>query len=292
MLTWGGQPGLFVLRRLVAHPAVWSVLVMALLVLVATPFNVGFYEYWVNYDPQGDAQQHESLYTTRIFRYTSGVLCGQLLVLLAGAALACRYAQATALVVAVPLAVLLAGVTFEVAYLLARASEGDYFYGAAPLDDPILVRVLVHELAAYPLYAAAGVGLGVLANGGRVRGGHLLLPLLVVGWCVATMTGLLQDDRFSAPYWLLWTVPPIAAGTAIALAGLSMDVWTVPTVVIGDWGRSASTALLISAGAYALGLNLLGGLVELRRRRRGAAVKIPSPSDSADVPGPKSPDGA
>jgi hypothetical protein len=58
-----------------------------------------------HYDPQGDAQQHEWIYTTRLFRYTSGMGCGRL-PLLAGAGLARRHAQATALVVAVALAVL------------------------------------------------------------------------------------------------------------------------------------------------------------------------------------------
>jgi hypothetical protein len=58
---------------------------MALLVFVAMPFNDGFYEYWVNNDPQGDAQQHEWIYTRRLFRYTSGMRCGRL-PLLAGPA--------------------------------------------------------------------------------------------------------------------------------------------------------------------------------------------------------------
>ncbi|MEV4118490.1 hypothetical protein [Micromonospora sp. NPDC049645] len=259
--------GVPTLRRTVTHPAVWSVPVMALLVLVAMPFNDGFYHFWVNYDAQGGAQQHEWLYATRIFRYTSGILCGQVLALLAGAALARRHAQARALAIAVPLAVLLAGVTFAVAYPIARAREGAFFT-TAPLDDPVLVRVLLCELAAYPLYAAAGVGLGALL-GGRLRRSAVrwsLVLLLLLGWSVTTMTGLLQDDRFNAPYGLLWAVPPIAAGTAIALAGLSMDVWVKPPVLVGDWGRSASAALLVSAAAYALGMNLLAGLAGRRRR--------------------------
>ncbi|NES31701.1 hypothetical protein GCE86_03080 [Micromonospora terminaliae] len=269
------QPGSSMLRRAVAHPAVWSLPVMALLVFLAMPFNDGFYELWVNYDPQGDAQQHEWIYTERVFRYTSGVLCGQLLALLAGAALARRHAQITALMVAVSLAVALAGVTFAVAYPLARAAEGIYFT-TAPLDDPVLVRVLVRELAAYPLYAAAGVGLSVLLRG-LARGGRwLLLALLAACWCAATLTGLLQDDRFNAPYWLLWAAPPIAAGAAVALAALSIDVWSQPPVLMGDWGSSASAALLTGAAAYALGLNLLGGLAERRRRRRSNAGTGPS----------------
>jgi hypothetical protein len=259
------------LWRTAAHPAVWPVPVMVLTVLVMMPINERFYEFWVNYDSQGDAQQHEWYYATRIFRYTSGILYGQLLALLAGAALSCRYAQARALAAAIPLAVLLAGVTFAVAYPLARVREGTYFT-TAPLDDPVLVRVLLSELAAYPLYAAAGVGLGTLI-GGRLRRRAArwplaLIPLFLLGWMVATMIGLVQNDQFNGPYALLWAVPAIAAGTAIALAGLSMDVWANPAVLVGDWGRGASTALLVSAGAYALGLNLLAGLVERHHRHR------------------------
>lgn len=260
--------GLLELRRAVTHPVVWSLPVMALLVLIAMPFNDGFYEFWVNYDPQGDAQRQEWSYSRRIFRYTSGVLYGQLLALLAGVALARRHVQPAALAVAVPLGVLLAGVTFAVAYPLARAREST-FAATAPLDDPVLVRVLLCELAAYPLYAAAGVGLGALL-GGRLRRRAVrwrwpLVLLLLLAWFITTLTGLVQDDRFNAPYGLLWTIPPIAAGTAIALAGLSMDVWVEPPVLVGDWGRAASAALLVSTAAYALGLNLLAGLAGRRR---------------------------
>lgn len=270
--AWQMRPGMAgvglpALRRTVTHPAVWSVPAMALLVLVAMPFNDAFYGFFVNYDAQGDAQQYELLHTTRIFRYTSGVLCGQVLALLAGAALASRNTQARALAVAVPLAVLLAGVAVAVAYPLARARDGASFTSPA-LDDPILVRVLLCELAAYPLYAAAGVGLGALLRGrGAVR--RALALLLLLGWFVTTLTGLVQDDRFGAPYVLLWAVPPIAAGTAIALAGLSTDVWVVPPVPVGDWGRGAGTALLVSAAAYALGLNLLA---------RWAGRRVPTPA--------------
>ncbi|GHJ54207.1 hypothetical protein Nm8I071_35140 [Nonomuraea sp. TT08I-71] len=258
MLPQMGGVGLPALRRAVTHPAAWSPPAVALLALVAMPFNDGFYNFWVNYDAQGDAQQQEMLYATRIFRYTSGFLGGQVLALVAGAVLGRRNTQARALAVAVPLAILLAGVTFAVAYPLASAREGT-FLASPPLDDPVLVRVLLSELAAYPLYAAAGVGLGTLL-GGRLRRRAAHWPLLLLlAWSVTTMTGLLQDDRFNAPYGLLWAVPPIAAGTAVALAGLSMDVWAEPPVLVGDWGQGASTALLVSAAAYALGLNLVAG---------------------------------
>jgi hypothetical protein len=124
----------------------------------------------------------------------------------------------------------------------------------------------VSQLGAYPLWAAAGVGLGVLLRGAR-RGSGVLLVLAAVWW-VAALTGLLQDDVFALPEWLLWTVPPMAAGTAIALAGLSMDVWSSPAVLEGDWGRTAGVALLVGAAAYALVLNLLGALIGRRRAAR------------------------
>ncbi|GAA3763955.1 hypothetical protein GCM10022379_34610 [Micromonospora maritima] len=262
------------LRRAVAHPGVWSVPATALLVLVAMPFNDGFYTFWVNYDAQGDAQQYELLHTTRIFRYTSGVLCGQALALLAGAALAVRNTQARALAAAVPLAALLAGVAVTVAYPLARAREGVFFPTGA-LDDPVLVRVVLCEVAAYPLYAAGGVGLGALLRG-RLRRPATRWPLVLLfllGWFAATLTGLVQDDRFGAPSGLLWAVSPIAAGTAIALAGLSTDVWAVPPVVVGDGGCGAGVALLVSAAAYALGLNLLARWA--RRRALARTDRLP-----------------
>lgn len=272
MLVTKAGPGLPPLRSALTHPLVWSVPVMALLAWVSMPLNDELYEFWVNYDPQGDAQQHEWSRATRIFRYTSGVLGGQLLALLAGAALVRRHSQATALAAAVPLGVLMAGVTVLVAYPVARAREAGYGVGPA-FDDPVLVRVLLHELAGYPLLAAAGVGLGILLAGGRTSQRSALLVLLGMFWYGAMQAGMAQDDEFAGPSWLLWTVPPIAAGTAVALAGLSLDVWSDPPVLVGDWGQSAGIALLVSAGAYALGLNLLGVLVERRRRRRTRTVR-------------------
>ena len=94
------------LRRLARHPVVWSL-----------PFNSGYYEYWINFDPQGEGQRQEWVQTRRIFRYTSGVLCGQLLALVVGVALSRRYRQAVALAVGV----LLAGVTALVAFPWPRA---------------------------------------------------------------------------------------------------------------------------------------------------------------------------
>jgi hypothetical protein len=243
------------------HPVAVAALVTALLALVAMDVNDGFYDFLVNYDPQGDEQVREESRTRWVFRYTSGVLCGQFIALVAGVVLARGRRQVTALVAAVSLGVLLAGVTAAVAIPVARV------FPDAPVPvDPVPVRLLVSQLGAYPLWAAAGVGLGVLLRGAR-RGSGVLLVLAAVWW-VAALTGLLQDDVFALPEWLLWTVPPMAAGTAIALAGLSMDVWSSPAVLEGDWGRTAGVALLVGAAAYALVLNLLGALIGRRRAAR------------------------
>ena len=142
---------------------------------------------------------------------------------------------------ALALGVALAGVSLVVALPL--------------LSSPALARVVLSELAAFPLYAAAGVGLGILVSRSKRR--RLLVPLFLMFWSVTTLTGLIQDDEFDAWPWLLWAVPFVAAGTAIALAGLSADVWEFPPVPVGDWGRSATIALLVSAAAYAMILNLL-----------------------------------
>ncbi len=265
-----------ILRSAVRHPAVWCLPVMALVACAAMPFNDGYYEYWINFDPQGDGQQQEWQRTRRIFRYTSGVLCGQSLALVVGVALSRRHRQAVALAVAVPVGALLAGVTVAVAFPMARSLETSRFAGSA-VDDPVLMPVLLRELAAFPLYAAAGVGLGVLLTGRwrSRRGVPLRVPFFLLGWCAATMTGLLQDDEFDAWPWLLWAVPFVAAGTAIALAGLSLDVWEFPPVPVGDWGHGASVALLVSAAAYAVGLNLLAYLVRRRAARRAGAALAP-----------------
>lgn len=230
---------------------------MALLACAAMPFNEGFYEYFVNFDPQGDAQQQEWQLTRRVFRYTSGVLCGQLLALLVGVGLSRWHRQVVALAVAVPLGALLALVTVAVGVPLARITETGRFAGRG-IEDAVLLR----ELAAFPLYAAAGVGLGLLLI--RFRW-YVLSAVLVAVWCVAVLTGLLQDDSPDVWPWLMWTVPFVAAGTAIALAGLSMNVGGDQPVLAGDWGHQASVALLVGVTAYAIGLNLVAYLKGRRR---------------------------
>src|SRR4051812_23002707 len=116
-------PDAAALRRVAQHPAVWCLPLMALLVWVALPLNESFYLRWVNFDPQGPVEQQEWAYTTRIFRFSSGLLWGQLLALLVGIALSRRHRQIVALMIAAPLGALLAGVTVAMAYVAAHATE-------------------------------------------------------------------------------------------------------------------------------------------------------------------------
>jgi hypothetical protein len=228
-----------------------SIPLVALLAAMLLPLNDGFYEFWVNYDPQGDAQQYERHQTTIAFRYTSGVLCGQLVALLAGAVLALRQ-RAWAFATAVPLGAVLAATVFAVSY--ARD-------GREPLTDAAIARLVAVELAAFPLFAAVGVGLG-LALGRR----WYLLPLALPAFAIMWAIGLTQDDRWGGPEWLLWVLPPLAAATAIPLTTMSVDVWPDPPVTVGDGGKGALVALVGGLILYAGSLNLLGMVLARRRR--------------------------
>lgn len=228
-----------------------SIPLVALLAAILLPLNDGFYEFWVNYDPQGDAQQYERRQTTIAFRYTSGVLCGQLVALLAGAALASRQ-RAWALATAMPLGAVLAATVLAVSY--ARDGSG-------PLTDADIARLVAVELAAFPLFAAVGVGLG-LVLGRR----WFLLPLALPTFAIMWAIGLMQEDRWGGPEWLLWLLPPLAAATAMPLTTLSVDVWLDPPVTVGDGGKGALIALVGGLILYAGSLNLLGMVFSRRRR--------------------------
>ncbi len=256
--------------RVATHPAVWSIPLMALVVLATHEFNSDFfYNLFVNGDAQGEVQAAEQDFADHVFTYTSGVLYGQVLSAVVGMVLARRYRHRVALLVAVAVSVVLAAVTAVVSRPLVEPvsalTAGMAFDHAAPR------RVLLTELVAYPLYAACGVGLGVLVW--RLPGvwRRLLWVSLAVGWTLATATGLLQDNTLHAPTWLLG-LPPVAAAATVALAALSgTDPYPFdpddPTAlnVVGDWGRGAGAALLVGALAWAVVLNAAAELVGRRR---------------------------
>jgi hypothetical protein len=69
----------------------------ALVAIAAHPLNDTYYDSLVNFDPQSEEQLNEWRRTTLIFRYTTGLLFGQLLALLVGAVLAGRHRMPAAL---------------------------------------------------------------------------------------------------------------------------------------------------------------------------------------------------
>jgi hypothetical protein len=101
------------------------------------------------------------------------------------------------------------------------------------------VGLLATELAAYPLWAAVGVGAGTLLAAGRLRrqrsGAFALTTLL--RWTTA-LAGMVQDDSPWIPIWLLGLLPPLAAGTAITQSGPSLDANAELRVIAGDWETS------------------------------------------------------
>ena len=259
---------------------VWAVPLLVLVATVAWVCNGSSYDLTVNSDPQGEFQLDEWKRTTAIFHHTTGLLYGQLLALIVGAALAARHRWAVALALAGLMSAALAATAFFAGQLLGplgAANHGDYL----PMGDPVFVRMLVRELVAYPLYAFSGVGLGVLIRTWLVPRPWFLIVLVVPLWMLGTLVGLFQDNGGDAPHWLYWVAPPIAAATAVSLSALSMSERFEPVlsegselVLSGDWGNEASIALLASATVYAVLLNLL------------AVTVVPQRRDPEPTPGP------
>jgi hypothetical protein len=251
--------------------------------IVAWPFNVGFYEFAVNQDPEGEDQLYEWQRTTLIFRHTTGVLCGQVVALITGAALVRRHRWPAALAIAALFAAALAVTAFVAGQLLGRVGESfDISY--TPTDDPVFVRMLVRELAAYPLYALAGVGIGGLLRHRLHRRARLLVALVVPAWVVVTLVALTEDDAGNVAHWLYWAVPPIGAAAALAQSALSMDADVgIDLVLRGDWGDHASMAMLIGAAGYALLLTMLAVLAGANRDATPASSPPPAPDRQSDA---------
>ena len=245
---------------------------MVLLVVVLMAVNDGFYEAWINYDPQGGEQQWEWRYNRQVMRRTSGVLCGHVLAFAVGVLTARRHRHAVALAVAALSGTALAAVTVAVAWPLGgdlfRVSDGEVLWGPGGVEGVPYWALLT----AFPLCALAGVGLGVLLAGVQInRQARIAVGVAVfLGWPVVVMAGLMQDDRLGFPSVLLWLIPPLAAATAIGMASLSRDVWDYSLVPPGDWGHEAAVALAGGLVAYAVVLNLAA--VARRRRSRSAAA--------------------
>ncbi|WP_052721003.1 hypothetical protein [Actinoplanes rectilineatus] len=255
----------------------WSVPVAALLVVVLMPVNDAFYEFWINYDPQGDGQQWEWGFATDLMRGTSGVLCGHFVAFAAGLAAARRHRHRVALGLSVLLGTVMALVAGLVLWLrgerVGEVAEQVWRSAGVAGDGPPVGTLLLALAVAFPLYAAAGAGLG--AAFGRRVSRHTVVTagvLTGIGWTVVTLAGLLQNDDRGFPAVLLWLIPPLAAATAVGLGCLSLDAWSVPPVVTGDWGDQAITALLVGLTVFALILNVLAV--------RAPAGERPVPTDA------------
>jgi hypothetical protein len=111
-------------RRVLRHPAVWAVPLLTLVATVAWVCNGGFSD-MVNSDPEGDFQLDEWKRTTAIFHHTTGLLYGQLLALIVGAALAARHRWAVSLALAGLMSAALAVTAFFAGQLLGPLGQAD-----------------------------------------------------------------------------------------------------------------------------------------------------------------------
>jgi hypothetical protein len=226
----------------------WAIPVVVLLAVVLIPVNEEFYVTSINYDAQGESQQWEWRYNREVMRNTSGYLCGHVAALITGAWAARRHRYPAALGIAAAVGAAMAGAVFTTAWALGGerlrvATDG------RTLWEPAVIGDVPHGplLAAFPLYAVAGAGLGVLLAGRpRSRGARIAAGVaLLFGWYVVTVAGLMQDDRLGLPLGALVLVPPLAAAAAIGMASLSLDAWDLHPELTGDWGHTAAGALLI-----------------------------------------------
>jgi hypothetical protein len=255
----------------------WAIPVTALLAAVLLPLNDGFYLTWINFDPQGEGQQWEWRYNREVMRNTSGYLGGHLLALFTGMWLARRRGYPVALAVAAGIGTAMAAAAFLTAHALGGERLRVGGDGQA-LWEPAVIGGIPHGplLLAFPLYALLGAGLGVL----RTRWPRLLqadpVPAVVlsIGWAVACVAGLTEAGRFESPAALLWVFPPLAAATAIGMASLSLGAGEISPAFVGDWGDTASSALVIGLTAWTV---VVTGAALVRRQDFAAVRPEPRP---------------
>jgi hypothetical protein len=258
-------------RRWPHHPLIAAGVAVALVAVAAVamlPLNLGYYEFWINYDPQTDDELYLRAKVTAFMVSTSGFFWGHLVALLLGARLAQRLGNvARAAATAVPAAVLLAVVNLVVAWQLSAASRRSLALAGEEarraglavtpdlLDDRGFQVVMGAELAAFPIAAFAGVGLGALL-GCRLRW-PIAVTAIIAG--VALPLGgiaAFANDEPAVLFALLALVPPAA------------DVPAVVRTAVGDHGGMFTTTMLIGGAAWAALLVAAGGLAQQRRRRR------------------------
>ena len=257
---------------------------VALLVVLLMKLNADYAEAWVNGDAQGEDQELELYYTGVVFTRTAGHTAGQLLALVLGAMLTLASSVATrpipparvgaallggavlALVnvaVAVPLAAAVYPATHPA--MAERHSYGMTF-DAVPLHDPGVLRVLVTGLAAFPLYALAGVIWATI-----IRRWQWWI-LIATSWLPAAGCGVIApriaDDVGPAWTFLLCTlVPPIATVVSAQSTAAEQYVWLGIGTLAERYPPSlAAAAVLAGPLLYAA----VGYLLARSRERRNA----------------------
>ncbi|GIF76463.1 hypothetical protein [Asanoa siamensis] len=250
---------------------------VALIAAALASSNAKYYEVWIYNDPQTSEEQRDWLMVDVFMAHTSGFFWNQFIVFFLGAFLGARLrGMLQALAAAVLAGAVLAAVNFAVAWhtsahvrrrLAWWLENSSMPVPADLLADEQLQHVLAAGLAAFPLAALAGVGLGNLIAPALRGSAVLLVPLMAIstvfwgvplgifGWVVAA-----SGDEPIALLAVLALVPPPAAAIPSA----------VRTALV-DHGDAFTITMLISNAAWALALILAGWVVQRRRTRRALA---------------------
>lgn len=215
--------------------------------------NLNAYEEWINFDPQGADQQWENLQTSAALTYTSGHSVGHLCAFQSGvllAALTGGQSRRLRLTLATSGGVVLAAASLFAALPLAHnrlgtlwmvselASDGFDVHNRL-LDDSAVLAFLAGGVLAFPLWAAAGLGSGLLRRPFTAAAvGLAWYPISLMGSCgTAGMLGLVLPLYGNGGAVLMMIDLPVAAAvllTVILLAVLAL--WATALCV---WGFAA-----------------------------------------------------
>jgi hypothetical protein len=234
------------LRRLGRWQFLLVAVGVAVLVVLLMEPNADYAEAWVNGDAQGEDQELELYYTGVVFTRTAGHTSGQILALVLGAMLtltgrpppsgeirpipparvgAGLVGGAILALVNVVVAVPLAAAVYPATH---PAMADRYSYGmtfdAVPLHDPGVLRVLVTGLAAFPLYAVAGVIWATM-----IRRWQWWI-LIGIGWlpavgCGVIVQGVAVDVGPAWSFLLCTLMPPIATVVSAQSTAAEQYVW-------------------------------------------------------------------
>jgi hypothetical protein len=241
-----------------------SVLLTAAGAVLLLDVNRGLYLDLIYFDPQTDDEKRAYGRTTAIMTATSGFAFGQLVALVMGAWLTQSFrAPLRALILAVPTGVVLAVIDLTIAWSASTHLED-------VSGEPAFRLAVGVGLIAFPLAAAAGVGLGAWSGRRLQVILMIVLPILVVLGYVGTAIGAITDTSPAVMLVLLTAVPPAAVTVALAQVGVE------------GYGVEFAVAALVGCLAWPAVL-LVGGWRAHRRR-----TTAPGPaSDAGEGPGPR-----